>query len=371
MKGPNQYSGQSLNDQTAGAFTNALGIAGNQTAIGQQMGQQGASWLNNAAGGFNAASGMTPSDVTVGQLSNTSLQPYMNPFQQDVINTTMDELNRQEVLGRQRIGDEAMASRAWGGDRQAIEQSENRRNFNQQRMGILSQLNQANFNNAQGMATADINRRFDADRSNQAMRQGMSQFGIQGTAGLGKDAMLAGMEWYNPSNLASLAQQGFGMYDAIAKNNLQSGTLQQQQLQSIIDAAKMGWEQFQNKPMQGLAAITGSTQIPSGGTTTTQNNPGSLAVLGAGISGLGTMMSMSDRTMKTDIEKVGRNDELGLDIFSYRYKGDPKTYPKVVGPMAQDIRKKFPDKVKMIGGKLAVSNDILARAVMGKRYATA
>ena len=45
----------------------------------------------------------------------------------------------------------------------------------------------------------------------------------------------------------------------------------------------------------------------------------------------------------------------GLDLYAYRYKGDPKTYPKVVGPMAQDIAKKFPDQVREVGGKLSVN----------------
>jgi hypothetical protein len=367
MKGPNQYSGQSLNNQTAGAFTDALGIAGNQVGAGAQFGQQGMDWLGSAAGGFGSAAGMTPTDISAGQLATTDLTPYKNPFQQDVIDTTMDELNRQEVLGRQRIGDEAMAAGAWGGDRQAVESAENRRNFNTQRMGILSQLNQANFNNAMGMANTDIGRKFGADQANQGMRMGMSQFGTQGMAGLGRDAMSAGMSWYDPSKLAALSGQGFGMADTIAKNNLQAGSLQQQNLQSIIDAAKLGWEQFQNKPIQGLAAITGSTQIPSGGTTTTTNKPGSLGILGAGISGLGALMGMSDRNMKTDITPLGKDPELGIPMYAYRYKGDPKHYPKVVGPMAQDIAKKFPGMTKKIAGKLAVSNDIMERAMRARR----
>ena len=49
---------------------------------------------------------------------------------------------------------------------------------------------------------------------------------------------------------------------------------------------------------------------------------------------------------------------MGVPIHAYRYKGDPKTYPKVVGPMAEDVAKKFgPGSVAKIpgsGGKMAV-----------------
>jgi hypothetical protein len=47
-------------------------------------------------------------------------------------------------------------------------------------------------------------------------------------------------------------------------------------------------------------------------------------------------MGGSDRHLKTDIQKVGTHPPTGLDLYSYRYKGDPKSYPKVTGPMAED-----------------------------------
>ena len=76
--------------------------------------------------------------------------------------------------------------------------------------------------------------------------------------------------------------------------------------------------------------------------------------LGAASSLASIIGFLSDKRMKTDIEKIGKDEETGLDMYSYRYKGDPKTYPKVVGPMAQDIKKKYPDAVEEKGGKLAV-----------------
>jgi hypothetical protein len=65
---------------------------------------------------------------------------------------------------------------------------------------------------------------------------------------------------------------------------------------------------------------------------------------------------MSDERMKTDVSRLPEPDEeTGLPLYAYRYKGDPKTYPKVVGPMAQDIQEEYPDEVKKIGGRLAVN----------------
>ena len=60
---------------------------------------------------------------------------------------------------------------------------------------------------------------------------------------------------------------------------------------------------------------------------------------------------MSDKRLKTDIEKVGRTDA-GLPIYTYKYKGDNKTQ---MGVMAQDVEKKNPKAVKEVGGFKAVN----------------
>ena len=63
----------------------------------------------------------------------------------------------------------------------------------------------------------------------------------------------------------------------------------------------------------------------------------------------------SDRRLKTDIKRVDTH-ATGLPIYAYRYKGDPKHYPKVVGPMAEDVAKIAPHAVRPMGvkGRLAV-----------------
>jgi hypothetical protein len=45
---------------------------------------------------------------------------------------------------------------------------------------------------------------------------------------------------------------------------------------------------------------------------------------------------LSDPKTKTDVQRIGRNDD-GEPLYGFRYKGDPKSYPKVVGPMAHPM----------------------------------
>jgi hypothetical protein len=98
--------------------------------------------------------------------------------------------------------------------------------------------------------------------------------------------------------------------------------------------------------------------------TTTPTDWGALA-----LGGLNTLskfaLPTSDRTLKTDITPIGKDPTTGIPLHAYRYKGDPKTYPKVVGPMAQDVAKVFPDAVKRVGGKLTVHPAVMGALTAG------
>lgn len=65
----------------------------------------------------------------------------------------------------------------------------------------------------------------------------------------------------------------------------------------------------------------------------------------------GAIITSSDPSMKTDIQKVGVDRDTGLNIYAYRYKGDPKSYPKVMGPMADEVEEVAPEKVVEVAGK--------------------
>ena len=42
--------------------------------------------------------------------------------------------------------------------------------------------------------------------------------------------------------------------------------------------------------------------------------------------------------------------------YAYRYAGDPKTYPKVVGPMADQIEELMPGVTHMIAGHRVIKH---------------
>ena len=64
----------------------------------------------------------------------------------------------------------------------------------------------------------------------------------------------------------------------------------------------------------------------------------------------GAFRNISDPKEKTDVKKIGMDDATGLAMYSFRYKDDPKTYPKVVGPMSDEVKEKYPELVSEVDG---------------------
>lgn len=137
---------------------------------------------------------------------------------------------------------------------------------------------------------------------------------------------------------------------------MNQGALQQDQNQRYLDDAYAQYMAAQNYDLERLGVLQSSlgltpystTQTSYGNSTqkTSQGiNPAGLIMGGAQIAG-----SLSDDTTKTDIQKVGENDR-GLGIYAFRYKGDPKSYPKSVGLLASEVEKKMPEAVKRLPGK--------------------
>ena len=118
-----------------------------------------------------------------------AFQQFMSPYQQQVIDTSLQEFDRQAAMQEQRIRDQAVASGAFGGGREGVLQSEFRtgsdRNRSALQAGLLQQgLEQAqaaaqqNFANQMGIAgalpglqRADVAQLGTLGAINQAQRQ--------------------------------------------------------------------------------------------------------------------------------------------------------------------------------------------------------
>ena len=77
-----------------------------------------------------------------------ALSPFLDPFRQEVIQRTLDELRRQSDISGIRDAASAVNAGAFGGSRFGVLESENERNFLRTSGDITAQLNSQNFQQA-------------------------------------------------------------------------------------------------------------------------------------------------------------------------------------------------------------------------------
>ena len=79
-------------------------------------------------------------------------QQFMSPYQQQVIDTTLSEFDRQRQIAQQKIGAQAIQQGAFGGAREGVQQAEFGAQTLQDRAALQAQLLQQGFGQAQQAA---------------------------------------------------------------------------------------------------------------------------------------------------------------------------------------------------------------------------
>lgn len=238
--------------------------------------------------------GGTMPQVQAGQLSATDLSQYQNPFTQQVIDTTMADLERQRQMQMNQLGAQASSAGAYGGSRQGVAESLTNEAFARQGAQTAAGLRQAGFQTAQQMAQQDIASRMQAGLANQAAAGQDIGFGLQ--AGLANQAaaqqdianrmraqefnVQSGLQGAQQrlgaaQQLAGLGQQSFGYGTAIQSQLAQQGQQQQAMQQALLDAAKAQYAGYTGAPAAGLGYASqalGAAPVPT--TTTESRQPG-------------------------------------------------------------------------------------------------
>ncbi|AWJ88935.1 hypothetical protein Sp245p_03580 [Azospirillum baldaniorum] len=189
----------------------------------------------NTPGGYNTAAGVA--GYRPETLAGKDLSAYMNPFTQNVVDASANEMRRQAAMTDQQIGGQAGQAGAYGGARHALLQAENTRNLNDQIGNMVAGLNLQNFSNAQNQAVGDISR------------------GMQGQA---LNLQAAGQ--MDQSAAADQAR----LTSALGLSN-QLGQQQQQYMQGLYDTNYQNWQDQQNYPLKQLQTRIGALNgnIPS------------------------------------------------------------------------------------------------------------
>lgn len=97
-------------------------------------------------------------EAPIPSLLSTDISAYQSPFQQQVIDTTMADIQRQADIARQKAQDVAIGAGAFGGSRSAILEAESQRPFADVMARTAAGLRQTGFEQAQRAAESDIAR---------------------------------------------------------------------------------------------------------------------------------------------------------------------------------------------------------------------
>ena len=81
-----------------------------------------------------------------------AFQQYMSPYQQQVIDTTLNEFDRNQQMQEQKIRDQAVASGAFGGGREGVQLAEFGSGMSRERAGLQANLQQQGMQAAQAAA---------------------------------------------------------------------------------------------------------------------------------------------------------------------------------------------------------------------------
>ncbi len=202
----------------AGAGT-TLGTAGTDLTAAQTA-------MGGVSPYITGAAGLTGTGAGTGA---GSIASYMSPYQQQVIDTTLADFDKQAAMRQQSISDAAVAMGGYGGGREGVMQAEYQTQSDKNRAALQAQLQSQGYSQAAAARQADMASQLGIGQAQAGMAQGLA--GMAGArAGLaGQQAGLAQGQLGLGGALQSLAQSQIGAGQAyLAPGQMMAGVAGQQ-----------------------------------------------------------------------------------------------------------------------------------------------
>ena len=240
-----------------------LGTGIQMGGLGQQMGGMGGQYAAQATNPY-------------------AIQSYMNPYLQSSLAPQLAEARRQYGISGQQGQSQATQAGAFGGSREALMASENRRNMNT----AMNQMIGQGYNNAFGQA--------------QQAQQFGANLGLQG-----QQAQLGALQGQlgAANQLAGLGGQQLQAQQGIYNLQNQLGGQQQTQQQNMINQAVQNYATAQQYPFMQMGILNSMLRglpMQQSSTQMYQAPPSTLAQLGSlGSIGLGAYGAMNPQTAST------------------------------------------------------------------------
>ena len=262
-----QTQAATLAGSGVGSFQPFIQAAQQQaTAAGQTVGDVGTT--------LSGIAGLT------GAPTAAQTAAYTSPYQQQVIDTTLAEFDRQRAINEQNIRDQQASLGALGSGRAGVQLSEFQAQSGRDRAALEAQLRQQGFQQAQAARQQDIANRFGLGQAQAGL--GQQQLGL-GQFEMGRGQFQTG-----------LASQVPGLQRADISTLGQVGAAQQAQRQAVLDAQRQAAKTAAYEPLERLGFFgSGVTGLMGGypgqfqfGQTPSANPLQTALGLGTGLAGI-------------------------------------------------------------------------------------
>lgn len=207
------------------------------------------------------------------QVNSNTINSFMSPYQQDVTNATMANINETNAQQQTQLQGNAISQGAWGGDRAGVAAAELARQQGLASNQTLANLNNQNYSQALGAAQQQQQAGINASEAQKALQ---AQAGF-GTASLGSQALQGQL--------------------AGANAQLQTGGLQQQQSQNELNTSYQQWLNQQQYPFQTTQwlgnLVEGAGAGMGGSSSTTTPGPSGLSQAAGAVQTIAPLLMMA------------------------------------------------------------------------------
>ena len=180
-----QIAGQSAFQQKAAQGLSDMSGLGSiqRDASGQVIGFTGGTGVASYQPYLTAGAGFNQAAANLADPSQ-DYQAFMSPYQQQIIDTTMADYDRQSQISKQGISQNALTSGAFGGSRQGVAEAEYQSNSDRNRSAVLAGLYGQGYNQAQDLRQQSMNNQLGLGALQNQMAQFVPGLESQRVAGL-------------------------------------------------------------------------------------------------------------------------------------------------------------------------------------------
>jgi hypothetical protein len=252
--------------------------------------------------------------VNASTLPQVNMSSYMNPYTENVVNASLQDLERNRLMQQNDVGTQASKAGAFGGSRHGVAESLTNESFARQAASTAANLRQAGYTQAQQAAQSDLARMLQAGQANQSANLAAQQSTASNT--------LAAQQ-ANQNALNQASQFGAGAANTMALQNMAaqnqanqfgasaSNTAALQNMAAQNQASQFGASAANTRALQNMAAQNAAGQFNAGA-----QNTAALSNQSAGLNAAQMRQSAAQQMGNLGQQSFGYGQSINQDLMN-------------------------------------------------------